>query len=373
MYYWLTNATKKFLISELRESFADHPYFSKIQVQDRFSFKERPQFALIIKGSSGDRIVLSPQNFVGMVHSYCMLASIDGHKGQFLEWIREDTQALYDNDNVFPTEPGIYVLELLDVDDEKEGGTVIVDVFRSIFDENLITFETGLETEAYLDNEPITKSLRLRVDNNDYVYILEEGVDYDQDGNKITFLSPFVEKTTILADYKVLTGSNGPHTFNSFGSNNSILPGVVLAFGHKLLKGDKCAVVITDRRGPAFNEYGGHYTMSFDIDAIAVKDSEQAEQVADDAVMTFLKKKSQFEDVGLTMVDGPSLGGESEEVYDEEGDEYYFSNSFSISFQTDWSYYEPLPLQVSQVVVSTVYEQIVTRSERRELDIEKFF
>lgn len=373
MYFWLINSTKKRLIEELRDSFSKNPYYSKIEIQDKFSFKERPQFALVVKGSSGDRIVLSPQNFVGVVKSYCLAATIENHPGSFLEWIREDTKALYDNDHVFPSPPGIYILEVTEVSEELDEGKVVLDVIHSIFDEEVITFETGLETEATLDSEPIAGSLRLHMDATNNFSYLEEGVDYEVDGQVITFLSPFLPNTVILADYKILVDSKGPFTFSSFSSDNEIIPGVVLAFGNQLSVGDKSAIMIMNARGPAFKEYGGHFTIDMDVDAIAVRDSEQSEQINDFAVMSLLKKKSILEGEGLTMANGPSIGGESEEVYDEEGDEYYFTNSFSVSFQTDWAYYEPLPLTVSQVVPTSVYEVVLELPERRQLDIDRFF
>jgi len=373
MYYWLINATKRRLIEELRESFIHHPYYSKIQVQDKFSFKERPQFAIVVKGSSGDRVVLSPQNFIGVIHSYCLQATVGEHPGMFLEWIREDTLAIHNNDHVFPSSPGIYLLEVLSIDDEMVDGTVALDMIDSVFDEEVFEIVTGEETDLTLDRLPIDGSLRIHLGGEHNFYHLVEGTEYERDGQAITLLDPLLKGTRVFADYKVIVGSSGPHPFTSFYSDNTIIPGVVLAFGNRIKVGDKCAIIVTPERGPAFEEYGGHFIMSFDLDSIAVKDSTQSEQINDYAIMSLLRDKLKFEDDGLTIVDGPTIGGESEDVYDEEGDEHYFSNSFSVSFQTDWAYYKPLPITVSQVVVNTVYTAIINMSEVRELDIEKYY
>jgi hypothetical protein len=372
MYYWLINATKRRLIEELRDSFAGNPYFQKIvpYIQDKFSFKERPQFGIVVKGSSGDRIPLSPQNFIGIVHSYCLKATIQQHPGIFLDWIREDTIALQQNKGVFPSPAGIYLLELTDVDDMKTKGKVLLDVVSSINDENVIEFKTGLEQVASLKYNPIPKSLRLYITSS--LYGLKEGVDYEINGKVITFLTPFLPYTTIYADYKVLKETKGPYDFEAYASNNTIIPGVVLAFGNQLQKGDRCAIIVTDKRTPAFEEYGGHYEITLDIDAIA-RDTTQCEQIADFSIMTLLNKKVLFENDGLTFIDGPTLGSQSEEIYDEEGDEYYYTNSFNITFLTDWAYYIPLPLDIAQVISNTVYQQVIVHTEKNTLDIEKFF
>jgi hypothetical protein len=44
-----------------------------------------------------------------------------------------------------------------------------------------------------------------------------------------------------------------------------------------------------------------------------------------------------------------SLGGESEESYDENGDDYFYTGSFSIQIQTDWSVQVPLGIVIQRV------------------------
>jgi len=49
-----------------------------------------------------------------------------------------------------------------------------------------------------------------------------------------------------------------------------------------------------------------------------------------------------------------SLGGESEEVYDETGDDYFYNSSFSVTVETDWSIHVPLTLMIRQAAPLTL-------------------
>jgi hypothetical protein len=379
-YYWLVNSTKKRLIKELKGVFTDHPYYSKIVpfIQDKFSFSERPQYGIILKSSSGNKVNLSPQNFIGTIKSYCTKAYIDGYQGMFLEWLREDTLSLKNNNGIFPTNPGFYKIEVISVNEQKTSGSIIVDSTHSIFDEHILTAITGLENTALLEKEPILGTVRLYLGNS--LYGLTEGVDFEISGKNITFLTPLYPYTDVYADYKVFIGSSGPYQFNSFTSNNEILPGVVLAFGNRILQGDRCVIMVTDTRINAYDEYGGRYDMTFELDTIA-RDPIQAEQISDFASVSILQLMDTLANEGIVLTDGPNLGGESEEVYDEEGDEQYYSYSFSLSLQTDWAYYKPLPIMIHKILSEDVLMEMKITDEDysdriqsiTNLDIEKFY
>ena len=47
------------------------------------------------------------------------------------------------------------------------------------------------------------------------------------------------------------------------------------------------------------------------------------------------------------------MGGETEEVYDETADLYYYNATMSIQIQADWELHVPLPLTVSRVSATT--------------------
>jgi hypothetical protein len=373
-YYWLINATKRRLIEELRDSFEKNPYFSKMSafIQDKYTFEERPQQAIIVKGSSSDRVILSPQNFIGTMHSYIMKATIGSYPAIFIEWIREDTIAIQRNNHVFPTPPAIFLVQLLAVDALMAKGQIQVERVRSIIDEPLITFETGTETTATLADEPMNGSIKLFTSN---AYFLIEGEDYTVEAQVITFTTPFQAGTSIIADYKVWDGFIGEFAIEAYTAYNQIIPGVVIAFGNRLKVGDRCAIVVTPTRTAAFQEYGGHFNMSFDLDIIA-RDPKQAEQISDFSVMALLDKKELFEDDGLTLNEGPSQGGEAEDVYDEEGNENYHTQSVKVGYLTDWAYYKPLPITIAQILPVRVIAAIMTPSvvdPDKLWDVEKMF
>ena len=78
MINWMTNATKKRIIREIRQILYDHPrYRADYQnVQNKYSFSERPQRGVIINSTSGDRVRLSADNYMGCLSSFCMLTWI---------------------------------------------------------------------------------------------------------------------------------------------------------------------------------------------------------------------------------------------------------------------------------------------------------
>ena len=78
MYYYLISSLKRRLILELQDSFAQHPIYSKIVpwIQNKYTFDERPQFGIVVKGSSANKVALSGDNFMGTVESHVMLAYI---------------------------------------------------------------------------------------------------------------------------------------------------------------------------------------------------------------------------------------------------------------------------------------------------------
>jgi hypothetical protein len=210
--------------------------------------------------------------------------------------------------------------------------------------------------------------------------MLDPVTDYTVSGRVVTFLTPFIKGSQIFADYKVLRITSSPIEAHAYSYNNTLIPGVVIAFGNRLLPHDKIAIVVTDSRVPSHEEYGGHYELSFDLDVIS-RDTDQGEKIADFAAIELLKKKDKLCGEGLSITEGPTLSGQSEEVYDEEGELHYFMSSFNLSILTDWSYYKALPLTIYQVLpITTIMSQtklVTTFSEKDpympDLETEKLF
>ena len=352
MYYYLTSAMKRRLILELKDSFARHPVYNKIVpwIQTKYAFSERPQFGIVLKGASANKVALAGDNFVGTVFSHVMLAYV-GEPTYPLEWVREDLNRVRANHGQFPIQPGVYFLEILTVPtNANETGTFAIDPFLTITDEPLLQFISGVEHEAQLQEAPAKGTLYLW-DNSRY--LLREGVDYTCDkSGAVQFLATHNPGSTITASYRFTTPSIGPVPFHWNTADWTTLPGVVLAFGKRACVGDKVAIVVTQKREDTALAYGGKFEMSFDLDVIAT-DPLQMEEIADFAVMSlWSEKKPKLELEGIEIID-ISLGGESEETYDETADIYYYMSSVSLQMRADWEVHVPLPLTISRVTAST--------------------
>lgn len=353
MYYYLVSALKRRLILELQDSFSRHPLYNKIvpQIQNKFAFTERPQYGIVIKGSSANKVQLSPDNFVGTVQSHVMLAYV-GQPVYPLEWVREDLDAVRQNNDDFPTLPGVYYLEILKAPEHPEDdGVFVIDPLLTATDEPLLQIQTGLETTAQLQQIPVKGTVRLWDGRS---YLLAEGRDYtvSYQTGEITFAARFPPGTRITADYRYAVPSVGPLYFRWNSANFTALPGVVLAFGKRAKTGDKVAVVVYSDRVDAANAYGGKFEASFDMDVIA-RDTTQMEEIADLVVMYLWgEKKPTLEWEGIEVVD-VSMGGEAEESADETGDLYYYTASMSVQLRADWEIHVPLPLTISKVTPTT--------------------
>jgi hypothetical protein len=86
------------------------------------------------------------------------------------------------------------------------------------------------------------------------------------------------------------------------------------------------------------------------------RDVHAQQEITDRSVMYLwgvLRSHLSHQGIEITDV---SLGGESEEVYDQTGDDYFYTSSFSLTAQTEWSIHVPLdawlrtaaPLTVAQ-------------------------
>lgn len=341
------------MILELQDSFSRHPVYKKIipQIQNKFAFEERPQFGIVVKGSSANKVQLSADNFIGTVQSHVMLAHV-GQPQYPLEWVREDLSAVRANNDTFPTLPGIYYIEILKAPEHPgDQGVFAIDPLLTQIDEPLLQVQTGLETTAQLQQIPTLGTVRLWENRN---FLLTENRDFtvDYQTGEVNFAARFPSGTKLTADYRYAVPSVGPLYFRWNEANFTALPGVVLAFGKRAKTGDKIAVVIYQDRVDAANAFGGKFEASFDFDVIA-RDPIQMEEIADLCIMYLWgEKKPLLEYEGIEIVD-VSMGGESEEPADETGDLYFYTASMAVQLRADWEMHVPLPLVLSKVTPTT--------------------
>ena len=353
MYFYLVNSLKRRLIMELKDSFKSHPIYNKIVdfIEDKFTFDERPQYGIVVKGASANKVSLAGDNFMGTVTSHVMLAYI-GTPTYPLEWVREDLTSVREHvarGQGFPTAAGIYYMEILHApQNNSDYGWYILDPLLTVTDEAVLQFVTGVEREAQLQNIPLKGTVRLWLNHN---ILLVENTDYQinyQDGS-ITFLRNFGVNAFLNGDYRYPIASIGPIKFQWNQADFKTLPGVVLAFGKRAKKGDKVAVCIYPDRVDTANAYGGKFELTFELDVIAL-DSIQREEITDFAIMSLWGvKKPLLEFEGIELVD-ISMGGEVEENYDEAAELMYYNSSISLQLRADWEIHIPLPLTISKVV-----------------------
>lgn len=353
MYYYLVQSLKRRLILELKDSFSQHPVYEKIVpfIQSKYTFTERPQFGIVIKGSSANKVQLSADNFLGSVMSHVMLANV-GAPVYPLEWVREDTACIDANGGRVPTPPGVYHLEIQDAPENAQGeGHFMVHPFLTVNDEPVLRFVSGIESEAQLQRIPVQGTLRLWENRR---FLLIEGTHFriDYETGAIELLTRSTPGSVLTADYRFSVPSIGPVAYQWNRADFETLPGVVLAFGKRGKAGDKVAVVVYEDRVETANAYGGRFEVSFDFDAIA-RDINQMEEIADLIIMyLWAQKRSVLSSEGIEITD-ISMGGETEEIYDETGDDYSYTASLSIQLQGDWELHIPLPLTISQVTATT--------------------
>lgn len=353
MYFYLIQALKRRVILELKDSFGRHPVYRKITpfIQNRFSFNERPQFGIVVKGSSANKVALAADNYMGVIQSHVMLAYV-GQPVYPLEWVREDLKAVNRNGGHMPTAAGVYYIEIVKAPTSPgEAGAFMVDPLLTVMDEPVLIFQTGVEREAQLQQLPVPQTLRLYENRN---YLLREGVDYSVDYNTgaLTLLTSFGAGTTLSADYRYAGTSLGPVPFFWNTPDHTTLPGVVLAFGKRAEEGQKVAVVVYNDRVDAAKAFGGKFEVSFDLDVIA-RDTTQMEEIADLLIMYMWgQKKEALEYEGIEIMD-ISMGGEAEEIADETGEEFFYQASLSIQLRADWEVHVPLPLTISRVTRTT--------------------
>jgi hypothetical protein len=186
---------------------------------------------------------------------------------------------------------------------------------------------------------------------------------------EIDLIQPLTGGRWLAADYRYPIPSTGPHKLYPGYANNQVIPGCILAFGRRNEKGDRLAVVVQSVRQPSALEYGGRWEITLDFDVIA-RDVYSQQEIADQtAIYIWGILRPRLSSEGLEITDF-SLGGESEEIYDENADDYFYNSTFTLSVQTEWSVHVPLygfirqaaPLTLEQAKVAAGLpdDQVVT-------------
>jgi hypothetical protein len=346
VYYQMTEQVKRRMIEELRRFWATHPRYADIvdHIQGKYSFKERPQYGIVLKSASASHMQMSADNFLGTVHSYVMLSTIGDSPGLSVEWVREDSLAIQRNQGRFPSLPGVYYCEVQEA--SPPNPPYLAEATYEFYVDPLL--DVTNETLARIDDlhyqttsPPLDGSLRLF--EMPGAVPLKVGEDYtvDYTTGVVALAVPVVRRGSLSADYRYVGTSTGPHPLALGESNHTAIPGAVIAFGRRVQAGDRFAVVVTPYREPVALEYGGRWELSIDFDIIA-RDVFAQQEISDATIMYLwgvARNRLSSEGIEITQVSG---GGESEEAADENADDYFYNASFSVSLQADWAIHVPL-------------------------------
>ena len=344
MYFQLSESLKRKFIWELRRFWQYHPKYRDVvdHIQGKFSFEERPQYGIVVKNSGGSQLSMSADNYRGIVESYVYKALFKNHPGVAVEWVREDALAVQNNGGRFPSPPGVYYLDLT------EDNVFYVDRLLEVTHEQVVLTDgrTG-----QLQHAPLDQSIRLYEMPSGF--LLVEDTNYTVSDTGVITLNRELNKGQWLsADYRYPGETTGPHNLTPMYANNTVIPGVVIAFGRRNEKGDRVAIVVQDVRQPAAQEYGGRWNLSLDFD-ITARDVYAQQELYDQTVQfVWGVLKNRMSDQGVEIID-ISLGGESEEIYDENGDDHFYNAAFSLTVETEWAIWMPLTRTLRQAAAWT--------------------
>jgi hypothetical protein len=112
---------------------------------------------------------------------------------------------------------------------------------------------------------------------------------------------------------------------------------------------------VSDGRSDASEVYGGKFEVNFDLTVFS-RDSEDREKLSDFIVVSVLERQNILGFEGLELLD-VSPGGESEEIYVPEIDDYYYDGAISLGIRVDWEVYVPLPIEVFRVEQTSKEEE----------------
>jgi hypothetical protein len=357
MISWLTNASKKRVIDLIKGFMLEHPKYREdaANVQNKYAFDERPKRGVIVDGTSGDRVKMAADNYMGRMSSFAMLTHYNGKPNTTVEWIRENFNVLEQLDPLrrkFPSAPGTYLFKVESLPDDSKNipGTLTITPVLDIIGEPIIHFlDTGL-AEASLSKAPIYPgAIRLWLGKR----ALLNGVDYEVDSETgvVTFQKVGPVDETITADYKYISEVSYDVPFYRGRASHSMINGLTIAFGDRVQENDEWAIVVYDKRKDVGEAYGGKFEMSFDILAFS-KDAEDREKLSDYLIMKVLESQGKLGTEGFELLE-INPGGENEDVFNPETDEFYYESSISLSLRVDWSIIVPLPVEVFRIEMTS--------------------
>ena len=339
MYFTLSNAIKKKFVLIFQDILRQHPIFKKAEVFTKFPDKERPKFALLIRSVSGSSQKLGLDNFGGTRQGYSSLANLKEISGNSIEWIRDDRKNIKDI-----AAPGYYIVRMI------EEKSFVVDPYLLVDDEIIELRLLGQSEGAIIKNPPINPNSE-KIFSTDGLD-LKPNIDYtiNYSTGEIYFTQS-VREFDLRIDYQSIGEQLGPFSIDYYTSNNIAIPGVTLAFGDRLKKGDEQVVIVEKQIRDIARIFTGRWNLSLDITGIA-QDPDQQERLVDYAISIFWAEwQHRLTEEGIHVSDF-SLSGESEDMELEIPEEYYYTGGISFTAETDWEMEIPLISEIRRMNVA---------------------
>lgn len=343
MYFLLSSKLTRRLITELRQFFSYFPLYNTDEgsslvdnIRSKFKNTERANRYITVRASgSSNRVPMASDDFMGYLHSYVSLKPVNGYPCVSIEWIQENAIAIQDNGGFFPTLPGLYFIQVCDFIQSHDESRVpsyfefFVEQVLDIQDESLFRItDTGFQlgSSTFLEG-----SLRLyKMPGN----VLLSDYTADPNTGQVVLPEPLSQDDFLSADYRVQGERTGPFKAMRDYSNIQAIPGVMLAFGQRITKGDRMLVEVSPTRTICDMEFGGRWETSIDIEVVA-RDIDTQREILEH-VLIFLSSQLRLrwstEGIEILQI---NAGGESEELYDQ--NDYMFRGTISLSVETEWS------------------------------------
>lgn len=245
--------------------------------------------------------------------------------------------------------PGLYFLDIIS---EAEFN---LDVVHEINHEVVIEKTTGTETDATLSRTGVmaNRFLDMYTQRTPYStrFQLRMGQDFmvDEATGQISFLAPLNADTTLFCSYRFRGAHTGPHTIEGkHRANITAIPGVILAFGDKVIPGDKQVVQVTRRRERVAKVTGSHFEADLDLSVFA-RDPQTAAELCDHLVSDIWgNMRLPLTSEGF-IIDDLNSTGDSQDTYNESTGDMMFLQGISMRVLVEWKKFVPYVSNLSGV------------------------
>jgi hypothetical protein len=347
MIFLVTNAIKKKFVLIFQEILKQHPIFEdKVAVLTRFPEVERPKYVVLVRSSSVNAQKLAFDNFVTTSQGYCALANLKGVSGNSIEWVKDDVKNL---DKLSP--PGFYIVKITSHAENSNEFQFEIDPYLIVYDEVLNIEFMKNTTGAFLKNTPVNPQSEMiysKKNNFEFKPNLDYTIDYST--GEILFKEDVKQFEPIIAEYQIISETQGPFTTEYYCYDNKAIPGVIIAFGDRLKVGDEQVVFVDKYKRDVAQVYGGRWALELSVNVVS-QDSDQSERLTDYLITSLWSEyQTRLTNEGIAITNFSI--SESEEPEIDLVDEYSFTAGITFTVEADWEVHSPLITTLRRVSIA---------------------